>query len=399
MIRPDSKVAIFVDSLDPLKRRYSYWDGYLSRQGVVPKYISIPELAIEAGKVFSAKEANVSTDEVQRRQPRLDGYDVIILNWDVANGDFAFGADLTLNYFETRGRDEIVRWANGGARIVIEIQATAGFPSQQCYDAILGAGSVRVSPYGRVRSWEDKAETVLINRRRRKHPLNREIHGHYDSLTSVYQPFEHIVFPRFDKTNESSFARNPSAYSWGNFVSWERGWIPLMMRQGRWPANLSFKERCEALIFGRPVALTRSVGALGGEIVVTTMRIPNAAPDDVIDAFVEFSPAIKERTARYFRSEERLRNLLRSALIVGIWFVGVLIVFPMLNYYFDRVNADLELWIKQVALDLSRSGWNQPGSWLKTFGAKIKVFDIAAFAVALSLVGASRWIWYDRDRR
>ncbi|MEG8223983.1 hypothetical protein OSJ57_25835 [Sphingomonas sp. HH69] len=76
---------------------------------------------------------------------------------------------------------------------------------------------------------------------------------------------------------------------------------------------------------------------------------------------------------------------MRSALIVGIWFVGVLIVFPMLNYYFDRVNADLELWIKQVALDLSRSGWNQPGSWLKTFGAKIKVFDIAAFAVALSL--------------
>ena len=100
--------AVFVDSTDKKKRRYCYWTKYLASQGVVPTYVSIAELAREAGELFTASFGDdAAVERVKRRQPRLDGYDVIILNWDVANGDFAFGADKALGYFETRGRDEI----------------------------------------------------------------------------------------------------------------------------------------------------------------------------------------------------------------------------------------------------------------------------------------------------
>jgi hypothetical protein len=69
---------------------------------------------------------------------------VLIVNWDAANGDPDFGADLTLRWFEHR-QPEILLWVRSGGVLIVEGQARLGVPVQRVYDALLGPGEVLVS--------------------------------------------------------------------------------------------------------------------------------------------------------------------------------------------------------------------------------------------------------------
>lgn len=399
MLHPDSKVAIYVDSLDVTKRRYSYWDRYLDKQAVCATYVSIPELAEEAGLILSSDATNEQIDRVKRKQPRLDGFQVILLNWDVANGDFAFGADKTLSYFETRGREEILRWARQGARVVIEIQATAGFPLQQAYDAILGVGIVEVTPYGRTKSWEDLEDGIVLSRRRRMHPIIREVLGDHDRVIKThYAPFDHIVFPRFDKANESSFARNAAAFSWGNFVRWEKGWMPLIFRPRGTSSHLPWYEALSDRLIGRPIALVKPVGELGGEIIVTTMRIANAAPEEMVDAVLEFGEKQRERSRKFHKQQKISRVIRRTSAVAIAWLLGLFIAFPAFGLIAGWLNSKVEGQLPSISRWLASLGQERIAEWIAKYGKDIQVIDFAAIAVAISLVGLSRRIWRTRDR-
>ncbi len=75
---------------------------------------------------------------------KINEQEVLIVNWDAANGDPDFGAHLALQWFRHR-RPELLHWVAAGKVLIIESQATFGVPSQDAYDAIAGPGELPVS--------------------------------------------------------------------------------------------------------------------------------------------------------------------------------------------------------------------------------------------------------------
>ena len=69
--------------------------------------------------------------------------DVVIINWDAANGDPEFGGHLALRWLEHR-LPEILLWVRDGHVLIIEGQAVLGVPCQQAYDALAGPGELPV---------------------------------------------------------------------------------------------------------------------------------------------------------------------------------------------------------------------------------------------------------------
>ncbi|WP_250476043.1 hypothetical protein [Caballeronia sp. GAFFF1] len=63
--------------------------------------------------------------------------DVLIVNWDAANGDPEFGAHLLMAWLRHR-RPEILLWLRRGNVLIIESQATFGVPTRDAYDAAVG---------------------------------------------------------------------------------------------------------------------------------------------------------------------------------------------------------------------------------------------------------------------
>ena len=67
----------------------------------------------------------------------IDREDVLILNWDVANGDPEFGSHLCQRWLDHR-RPELISWVKKGNILLIESQTTLGVPCQAAYDAAVG---------------------------------------------------------------------------------------------------------------------------------------------------------------------------------------------------------------------------------------------------------------------
>jgi hypothetical protein len=69
---------------------------------------------------------------------------LLILNWDVANGDPGFGADAAQRWL-AHHQYNVWDWVKRGGILVVEGQANWSIPTQEAYDAILGRGEIRVS--------------------------------------------------------------------------------------------------------------------------------------------------------------------------------------------------------------------------------------------------------------
>ncbi len=83
---------------------------------------------------------------------------VVILNWDVINGDPSFGADLASRWVE-HYQHNFRAWVRRGGILVLEGQANLSIPVQRAYDAVLGEGEVRLS------GMEDPLDVTAQNRR------------------------------------------------------------------------------------------------------------------------------------------------------------------------------------------------------------------------------------------
>src|SRR5437868_14178336 len=64
---------------------------------------------------------------------RINKEQVLIINWDAANGDPEFGAHLCQRWLEHR-RPEIIEWVYKGGILLIESQTTLGVPCVAAYD-------------------------------------------------------------------------------------------------------------------------------------------------------------------------------------------------------------------------------------------------------------------------
>ncbi len=71
----------------------------------------------------------------------LQNLDVLVANWDVANGDPAFGSHLAVDWLDHR-RPEILNWVRSGKVLIIEGQAMMSVPSQRAYDSLVGSGEL-----------------------------------------------------------------------------------------------------------------------------------------------------------------------------------------------------------------------------------------------------------------
>lgn len=85
-----------------------------------------------------------SRDDEPHLLAELHKYQVLIVNWDAANGDPDFGSDYVLGWFAHR-RPEILRWVRSGNVLIIEGQCYLSAVAQRAYDALLGPREVRVS--------------------------------------------------------------------------------------------------------------------------------------------------------------------------------------------------------------------------------------------------------------
>lgn len=69
--------------------------------------------------------------------------DVLIVNWDAANGDPEFGSHLAQRWLGHR-RSELLMWVRDGGLLVIEGQAVFSVPAQPAYDALVGSDELPV---------------------------------------------------------------------------------------------------------------------------------------------------------------------------------------------------------------------------------------------------------------
>jgi hypothetical protein len=83
---------------------------------------------------------------------------VLIVNWDAANGDPEFGSHLCQAWLRHR-RPEIIQWVRRGGVLLIESQATLGTPSPDAYAAAVGVGELPAS------GLEDRGEPLQGLRR------------------------------------------------------------------------------------------------------------------------------------------------------------------------------------------------------------------------------------------
>lgn len=71
----------------------------------------------------------------------IDEEQVLVINWDAANGDPEFGAHLCQRWLQHRG-PEIVEWVNRGGILLIESQTVLGVPCAAAYEAVVGPGEL-----------------------------------------------------------------------------------------------------------------------------------------------------------------------------------------------------------------------------------------------------------------
>ena len=90
-------------------------------------------------------------------------YDIIILNWDICNGDPGFGSDIAKDWFD-HYRGNIFDWVHSGHCLVIESQVAFQRPLQEAYDAVIGPGQLKIDSVLPVEaaSWDRYKSTYYV---------------------------------------------------------------------------------------------------------------------------------------------------------------------------------------------------------------------------------------------
>lgn len=286
-----TKVLCVVDYVRK-RGRYCYWkDRLIKKADIEYKELSISEMRDKA------------REGIRRAVPRFKDFQVVILNYDVANGGYEYDSDVSMTYFALKGAREIKIFINAGGRLVCEIQATGGIPIQASYDAIFGSGELRVMDVG---SAEELCfRSVVLNPKRRGHPILR---GLEPTLESKYKNRNEEVFPNLEYGKISQFAKHPDMICWGWFTQWKKGWIPLLLTPQSSPKGTQY-----------PVMLAKKADNGWGEYIATTMRIANSEIDDLINNLVTIN---QEELSQFYKTTLRQIKFQRILLCFLISFIA-----------------------------------------------------------------------------
>jgi len=126
------KTYVLVDRTVPSKNlpaRSCFWEKVLRENP--PERHSISDSREELRKISNQEPV------------RIDFADIVIVNWDAANGDYACGSDDVYLYFLTRGDRRTALMTKGGI-LLCEFQSGKGVLHQGAYDVIFGDDEVTV---------------------------------------------------------------------------------------------------------------------------------------------------------------------------------------------------------------------------------------------------------------
>jgi hypothetical protein len=213
----------------------------------------------------------------------LDCCDVLILNWDVANGDPDFGADLAMRWFSHR-RPEILHWVRErGGILIIEGEARLGVPAQASYDAVLGQFQVQVCGEAdalRPRRQVERNGTRCKMTNAARFPALADTSAapfiHLQSLTARQRSFDDM-FPGTAGLMLSPFL------STGDWQLLYRGWFrwnPFRRKRMPWVPFAKTADRK----FNHPTMLVAKHGT--GAVFVSTMFLASSNQLQLVEAML-----------------------------------------------------------------------------------------------------------------
>ena len=254
-------------------RRGVLWSDCLQQLGEMSLDVREYGLADQVDRLTASTGEKLFVEEIQDSQ-------ILVVNWDAANGDPDFGADFTLRWFEHRG-PEMLSWVDDGGILIIEGQASLGTPTQAAYDAILDPGEVDVC------GPENPLRPELQPRR----------YGHLCRVTSRAQKsdlFKALIAPDLDSRDVTRnydemlpgpasrvLTRDLGKLKWNMmYRGWFR-WNPLARRRLHWVSIVRTADRrWWKGTFNHTVMLGAQHGR--GAIFVTTMFLASSSQTELI---------------------------------------------------------------------------------------------------------------------
>jgi len=252
----------------------------------------------------------ISISERKRSQKtkavRIDTADIVIVNWDAANGDYVCGSDDVLLYFQTQ-RDKRDALLRRRGKLLCEFQCGSGMLLQGAYEAIFGQGEVvvveaKLSP--EAQSSNEDSEAIRRQDEEEKKWTNKYAVGHWlfrgpwffpifrhpllkglsSKVESGYGPNKQPLF-NFDNSPQRdffSYRQRGSIYR-GWFTSWEKGWVPLLIAKPKWTILKRWSSPPPAVLLAKCHE--------GGLMLASTMwmAVPGAEPlvQRILDTDVE----------------------------------------------------------------------------------------------------------------
>lgn len=204
---------------------------------------------------------------------------VLVLNWDVVNGDPDFGADWARDWVDTR-RPEILEWVrHRGGILVCEGQAAYSVPVQAAYDAVVGRREVRVcgpEDPDRPQAQDRRMGTEAYVTKRFR---SVDQFAHLENLRPAEEaPRYEQMFPGLGATLLASFLR---------MTDWDtlyRGWFattPLARPRFPWVVAVRARRR------GRDHPIVKAARHGRGVIFLTTMSLAAVRQYRLVEAMLD----------------------------------------------------------------------------------------------------------------
>ncbi|MFI7346595.1 hypothetical protein ACIBSR_10030 [Streptomyces sp. NPDC049936] len=273
-------MAVIVDDLDPDRRRRCFWEEQLSGlSGVEFQLVSL--LAnMESRRFFNVHE-----------------YDVVIFNWCVLDGAVMYASDRAqdiLAFYD----DHFFQYVRRGGVVIMENQPKRWRPAQRAYD-VLFPGQLVVT-HGDTYAF---SSVVQMNTALRGHPL---LQGIPTTINSAYpHPLNSPWFPPGSTSPRSIEELHPTKMYTGAFLSWSKGWLPLLYTDDR----------------RNPVLLAKTEGL--GLWIVSTMFLASSNVADLIGSLVVGARSHSTAIQQFHAAQERRRQLRTIAGVGAIVVLGV----------------------------------------------------------------------------
>lgn len=334
------------------------------------------------GSRAQVKEVSIAENVKNNTVVSIENTDVLILNWDVANGQAICGADITLDFFRSAGKVRVTELMRNGGTLLVEFQTSKGVPVQDSYDAIFGLGQLEV--LSEVLDDDARRGTRATPFRRFvKHPLVPA-----ESVLSA-QPQdtnETLFFLKFtgeeEKQRRPLYERFQDSLWFGWFTWWGRGWFPLLC------AELSSKHPQKYKRFPCPVLLAKTVDK--GLTLASTMVIARANCTALIERILQ---ANLDAIRRYHRNYLLLRRVVDMLYLLLILCVLTLLTWALFKLYTEEKTKDFRLILSVLSVG---DVW---AATLSLHGYKKFVWDRPMGFSVFQAVKAHFYISKDRGRR